>query len=275
MQEFTRDLFTSPSLSRVSGQRLTANIGDSVDLITSENCKIDEEFKLMTHDSSRTVATLVNGVWTPAEGYKGRIKHNATYRVVLTDVNYNDNGLYEFTCGRHVVSLTELEVLPFEDVDVTEGETVTLPCYAFTAREPAEGKPPKWERNGELVAEPNFTSREIRYGTGFEGRVTVSSDWSSKGDLSLTLEGVKLEDQGDFICHGHDKKGERKTVAMRLRVSNPSNPDQTACPPVSPRQTEMGTWTIVCIIAVCFVALSATGFGWWLKSRRSNGPAAE
>ncbi|XP_038587638.1 uncharacterized protein LOC119912496 [Micropterus salmoides] len=262
--------------NRVLGELICSKLGDSVHLSANEKCSDGERFQVihrLKDDSIRTVATLVDGVWMPQEDYKGRVKQHSASSIVLTCVNYNDNGLYELTCGSRD-TLIELEVMPFDDVSAPEGDTVTLPCHSFTAGEPA--KRVRWERNRELVAELDTSSGEVRYGTEFERRVSVSPDYM-KGNTSLTFDRVKFDDQGDFLCHAQDKDGKRKPVAVRMRV-NKKNPGQTTSkpPPPTPRPLEMGTWTVVAITAavVCLiVAPLAAVFGSWLKSYRSKSAA--
>ncbi|XP_045921638.1 uncharacterized protein si:dkey-22i16.9 [Micropterus dolomieu] len=260
----------------VKGKLVSANPEKSANLTAIEKCTDGEEFRLMTHDMTLTVASLVGGVWTPESGYNGRIKHHSELSVILTPVNYNDNGLYEFTCGSRVVTVIELEVITTCDVSVTEGDTVTLPCHSFTAG--GSAKVIRWEKDGELVIELDPSSEEIRYAAKFERRVSVSPDWHLKGDTSLTFERVESDDQGDFVCHAQDKDGKRKPVAVRMRVKK-CNLDQTTSkpPPLSLTQNKMGDWSIAILAVVCLIVgiLLDAGFRWLLNYCRSNRPAKD
>ncbi|XP_039678537.1 uncharacterized protein LOC120573120 [Perca fluviatilis] len=123
----------------------------------------------------------------------------------------------------------------------------------------------------------------MRYGTGFEGRLSLSPRWKLSGDLTVTLQGVKPEDQGDFFCYVQDKDPTRPREglsAVRLKIRE-KNPDQTTCPPptaaagICLTKKEMITWIVVCIV-VCILAvvLMALAFcyGRFWKPNVPSGP---
>ncbi|XP_030609946.1 uncharacterized protein LOC115797500 [Archocentrus centrarchus] len=255
-----------------------------------------QEFTLihrLRDDSPRTVATLVNGVWTPGDRYRERVEHSSTLSVWLTRVNYNDKGYYEFTCAGQVVTTIELEVLMISNnnLSVAEGDTVTLPCYFQTAGDSVDFL--VWERNGEPVLNQSL-SGELRYGTGFEGRVSVRSDWFEVGELSLTVERVQLEDRGDFFCFVHKSSRQRRErgspAAVRVMV-NERRLDQTTSAPVPEAEKETRphrfaitattppvglnwSWSTFIITAAGFVVIGLLGFlGWCLRNGNLRGCA--
>ncbi|XP_078132380.1 uncharacterized protein LOC144534356 [Sander vitreus] len=260
------------------GRDIFAYLGDSVTLTASEECENWKVIHRLKDDRALDVATSVDGVWMMHESSRVRIERGSKLSVVLTRVNYNDNGFYEFTCGSRVVTTIRLEVfLPF-DISVTEGEQVKLPCHSYTADKPA--KPIRWEKDGELVYERQQPSGEIRYGTGFKGRnVSLSPNWYSIGDLSLTLGRAQPEDEGVYVCYtDRPERTKGEPAAVRVKITTKRNPDQITCAPqIVPRtqnateENKMGTKTILCVTAaVILSACLCFGCGWWVKSFRSN-----
>ncbi|KAL4007375.1 hypothetical protein ACER0C_001227 [Sarotherodon galilaeus] len=237
---------------------------ESVELSADVKCKA-QEFSViyrLRDDSPRTVAQLVNGVWIPGESYRERVEHSSTGSLLLTRVNYNDQGYYEFTCAGQVVTTIQLEVLIISNnnLSVPEGDTLTLPCYFHTVGDSVDSL--VWERDGEPVLKQSLSSGEVRHGTGFEGRVSVRSDWFVLGDLSLMVERVQLEDRGDFFCcvnKGSKKRGEWRErgspAAVRVTVSERSTIISSISAPPTP---EAETHTTACdtrIIITAFITL--------------------
>uniref|UniRef100_A0A8P4G9X3 Ig-like domain-containing protein n=1 Tax=Dicentrarchus labrax TaxID=13489 RepID=A0A8P4G9X3_DICLA len=227
--------FAVLSVKSVLG-KIYVNVRDSVTL--TENCTEDKDFILKTRDNTVMVAQRVNGVWTPGEVYKTRIKPVSSSSVNLTRVNYNDIGFYEFTCGRRVLSNpVYLKVVTPVNLSATEGQTVELPCRSVTA-----GLDP--------------SSGGIRNGTGYEGRVSVPADWKLTGDFSLTLDRVQLEDEGQFICF-IDKAGTRTRgdpAAVMMKV-NKKTPNQT---------------TTIVVLSVLVFIFFCLWLRLYLKSRTSS-----
>ncbi|KAK2900037.1 hypothetical protein Q8A73_013166 [Channa argus] len=261
------------SVKCLLGDFVTAKLGESVKLSASRSCTGDEKFTLIKRlkdDSPLTVALRVDGVWEPGLNYTSRISHHSVFGVVLSRLNINDNGLYEFTCGGEIVTLIQLEIFRATPVSVSEGGTVELPCYYYTAGELV--KSVRWERNGSLVIEMDRASREIRYGTGFEGKGSVSANWYLEGNLSLTLKRAQLEDTGDYLCYiqqDEDAKRRRGHPAAATLTVSKRHPD-----PDHPKDEEkkgMESWSIVAItvfLTLVIVGPSAFVLGWWLKSCR-------
>ncbi|XP_031591251.2 uncharacterized protein LOC116316766 [Oreochromis aureus] len=262
-----------------------AILGESVELSADVKCEA-QEFSLiyrLRDDSPRTVAQLVNGVWIPGESYRERVEHSSTGSLLLTRVNYNDQGYYEFTCAGQVVTTIHLEVLIISNnnLSVPEGDTLTLPCYFHTVGDSVGSV--VWERDGELVLKQSLSSGELIYGTGFEGRVSVRFDWFVLGDLSLTVERVQLEDRGDFFCcvkKGSRQRGEWRErgspAAVRVTVSERSTiSSSTSAPPTREAETHTAACDTPIIITAGITLLSAAAAAavwlvWRRKSRRSG-----
>uniref|UniRef100_A0A3Q3CA13 Ig-like domain-containing protein n=1 Tax=Haplochromis burtoni TaxID=8153 RepID=A0A3Q3CA13_HAPBU len=75
---------------------------------------------------------------------------------------------------------------------VSEGEAVSLPCYFSTTGKARWSV--RWEKNGEDVLKRNSWED-----TGAaEGRLSLSADWVTHGNFSLTLK--QLRDDGVYYC---------------------------------------------------------------------------
>lgn len=218
-----------------SGKLVYAFLGDSVDL--SPNCT-EERFSLV-HSSTQmsdTVADRISGRWMQGGKYRSRTEHSAS-SLFLLRVNYNDQGWYESKCGSSsFIPVIKLRVF-VASLSVTVKETLKLPCHSLTAGKTFESI--SWERNGKVVIKLHVSSDEISYGTGFDGRVSVPSDWYSEGDLSLTVDKAELEDGGDYFCHVlHKGERDRKVVdAVRVNIIKRKAYDQTICTPLSVSMT--------------------------------------
>uniref|UniRef100_A0A3P9NJB2 Ig-like domain-containing protein n=1 Tax=Poecilia reticulata TaxID=8081 RepID=A0A3P9NJB2_POERE len=97
------------------------------------------------------------------------------------------------------------------------GNNVTLPCYVKTTGN--TGLTGRWEKNGKPLCVKNFDSDGCS-GTPAD-RLTVSTDWFTNGDLSLTIEGTQPEDSGDYFCYTQDRRGKQSgnPAAVRLTVT--------------------------------------------------------
>lgn len=65
-----------------------------------------------------------------------------------------------------------------------------------------------------------------------EGRLSLSEDWVSHGNFSLTLKQAQKDDQGDYFCYIQDEV----VIAVRLTVTSQRSPDQSSStrPPFLP-----------------------------------------
>lgn len=268
----------------VSGESIVSILGDPVEFSATENCK--QIGARLVHrlkdDSARLVTHRDAAAWKPAQGYEDKMSPNES--VTFNSSNMNDEGLYELTCDSEDETRIHLYVVKAFEVSPILGDNVKFPFHYVTAGE--DGKY-RLERNGELVFELDLSSEKNMglSGKGSEGRVSVSPEWKSQGDLSVTLKGVKQEDEGDYFIYILDKdwkKTRGKPAAVRMRF-NKRKPDQTTSKPppgsvtTPPKNPEIN-WTVcITVPVVCLTAciLSCAGICWWLKCRKSNGPGGE
>lgn len=207
-----------------------AVLGDGAIFLGETRCENGAKSTLIHRtpaDIPTKVARFSGGMWKPEKEYEDRIAPNSS--VVFESTTYNDNGVYEVTCGDGtVVSRHELKVVVPVNSSVSVGESVRLPCYLATAGKAAGFI--RRERNGELVFEHNLNSGESRDGTGFEGR--LSMDGYRQGDASLWLLRAKPEDQGAFLCYREEGQ-ERywgEPAAVRLTVKTKTDPTDRTTP---------------------------------------------
>ncbi|XP_026209205.1 uncharacterized protein LOC113157798 [Anabas testudineus] len=243
-------------------------------------------FKLIhvNDDRELIVARRVDGTWkTPTSSssglnYTDRVEHQSSSSLVLSRLNYNDNGLYEFLCSDKVVDRIQLDIVFLIPVPVTLGDTATLWCHFMTAGG-SDVKFVSWEKGGQQVVRADLWSGNVTYGPGFETNVSVPSDWVSQGDLTLTISRVQQQDQGDYYCYTHDKEGEKRPGnpgPVRLTVNQRLSAQTSTPHPVCLTQTDedrgMAAWLVIIITLVISVVVGALcfGLGWWTKPQRSD-----
>ena len=211
---------------RVSGE--VVNFADSVQFTVREECAGGGMRLVRVRKTDpivpRTVATLVHGVWQPAEDYKHRIHHVSASSVKLSELDFNDDAFYEFTCNNDLIRTIQLTVVFPYDVRVCEGETARIPCHLPS--EELQGKSAQFERDGELV----LVLEQTRSSGQPEGRLSVSPDWVQTGDLSLTVEDAQLEDGGSYVCYtvdgnGGKTRGEPAAVKVTVQRNRPAPTD--------------------------------------------------
>ncbi|XP_030285675.1 uncharacterized protein LOC115589102 [Sparus aurata] len=256
-------------ISNISG--VFVILGDTFEFTKTASCQKKGAKLWHPLDSSRTVLVARwDGVWIPGQHYEDRIDLNAS--VVLKNINFNDNGLFELSCEE---TLTQLDVVRASEVSVSAGGAVSFSFFYVTSG--AQGKF-RLVRNRETVCELDLSSGTITDGTGSEERLSLPSDWRRHGDLTPTLQRVKPEDQGDYFAYVEGKDGKRRSLsAWRIKVLD-QDPDQTTATPQTQRPAgeQKGTCsgTVSAVAVSMFVAAGLAGFGlcWWIKSCRPSGP---
>ncbi|XP_030285860.1 uncharacterized protein LOC115589218 isoform X1 [Sparus aurata] len=265
-------------ISNISG--VFVILGDTFEFTKTASCQKKGAELWHPLDASRTVLVARwDGVWILGQYYEDRIDLNAS--VVLKNINFNDNGLFELSCEE---TLTQLDVVRASEVSVSAGGAVSFSFFYVTSG--AQGKF-RLVRNRETVCELDLSSGTITDGTGSEERLSLPSDWRRRGDLTPTLQRVKPEDQGDYFAYVEGKDGKRRSLsAWRIKVLD-QDPDQTTATPGTADETtdtrthldpplngttgeRMETWTTVIITAAVtsvLWALLCLFLVWWLKFR--------
>nr|XP_046237039.1 uncharacterized protein LOC124054734 [Scatophagus argus] len=192
--------------------------GESIEFKPPEGCKTaGSTLSHRLKDDSIVPVSYYNssdGLWKPQPSYERRLILSGS--ITLTDINMNDDGLYEFTCksGRNNLPISLKVIRLLYEPSVVAGGNVTFPYSYVTA---GDTRTFKVQRNGICVFELNFTSGNKTVGTRFQGRLSLSPEWKSHGNLSLTLEGVTEEDQGVYLFSIEELHVKQKD-AMRLKV---------------------------------------------------------
>uniref|UniRef100_A0A3B3Q4L0 Ig-like domain-containing protein n=1 Tax=Paramormyrops kingsleyae TaxID=1676925 RepID=A0A3B3Q4L0_9TELE len=103
-------------------------------------------------------------------------------------------------------------------LSVTVGQSVTLPCYAHIYRQKSQDAISlQWKKGQQDVLQ--MKSGKVTYGSEQRNRSSVSLDRIRQGDLSLTVQSVRLADEGVYSCsyelndHPEDGDPARVTVA--------------------------------------------------------------
>ncbi|KAL3046132.1 hypothetical protein OYC64_004190 [Pagothenia borchgrevinki] len=244
-------------LPLVGGLAVDTILGDRVQFPETEQCS--ERGATLQHTLtggiSQTVARLED-VWKPAAGYKDRMSPNES--VVLNRSNINDQGLYGLTCGSEE-RLTHLNVITSSEKSVPEGQAAGFTFHYCTAGELGMYRV---KRNTQLVFELDLSSGSTSQGSGFENRTSVAPHWRTDGDLTLTLQGVKPEDRGDYFLYVLKERKRGHLQAVRMRVSpalntpEERNPEQITCTPQPPCKEK----TALICVSVAAVLLIAGAF---------------
>ncbi|XP_028419430.1 uncharacterized protein LOC114545355 [Perca flavescens] len=253
------------SLILQCGECSTVILGDPFTFIVSANCPTGARGELhrVGQHITQLVADREEEIWKPTEVYKDRIKESAVLAFNRTE--YTDKGLYEIKCGGQEQRF-QLDVVRASEVSATEGGNATLPCNYITG---GHVDSIKWSRGGEMVLEQSLSSGEIKPGTGFKKRLSLSPDGYKKGNWALIFNPVLLEDGGDYFCSFHlngapegrgDPAAVRMRVAERRRDQTTGRPSLTTTQNVTEEKEEMGTMAVVIITAVVVFVIVAPSF---------------
>ncbi|XP_032439940.1 uncharacterized protein LOC116733260 [Xiphophorus hellerii] len=235
---------------------MTVIVGDQVEFPV--NCEPGETGTLLrdlVDEGPRQVAACQSGQWTASREYRDRMKSNLS-KIVLTGVLFTDGGIYEMTCSKSGTKRVQLEVVFAVERSVTRDDNVTLPCYYKTIG--GTGLTGWWEKNGKVCVK-NSISEECS-GTPAD-RLTVSTDWITNGDHSLTIVRVQPEDGGDYFCYTQDGKQSKSgtPAAVKLTVTEKNSHQMINNSTAAPRnQTnssaeltqpwQISTWVLAAIL---------------------------
>ncbi|XP_062855784.1 CD276 antigen homolog [Trichomycterus rosablanca] len=150
---------------------------------------------------------------------------------------------------------------PLINVNATVGSTALLPCNCTT--EPGKTPHVEWIIDTETVFERE--GGDSYHGEGYEGRVDVSEDELNKGNCSLVLKNVTVNDENVYKCSLMVNSEQRPIQKVRLSVvaketttpssdsfrdhSNHSSENENE-PPAGSRSH----WIIIIILCVGLVA---------------------
>ncbi|XP_038161155.1 uncharacterized protein LOC119796600 [Cyprinodon tularosa] len=189
------------------------------------SCEPEESgtlLRVLGQGGTLTLATFQSGEWSVIK-HRDRVNIQSS-RIIFTNVLYADGGIYELSCSKSDNKREErfqLEVVLAWEASVAKDETVLLPCYFETTGK--NGLTVQWEKNGHplCVNSPDGCTRKPGE------RLSVSRDWSTHGNLSLTVENVQPGDSGDYFCYVQDQHGKQSgnpaAVRLTVQVGNSCN----------------------------------------------------
>ncbi|KAI5620133.1 hypothetical protein C0J50_20299 [Silurus asotus] len=175
------------------------------------------------------VVRFVEGKFTVAPEFESRIKFSSdnlkkgNISLVITDTVYNDRSWYTCSCDGHEGCDQYLDVLLPVSLEVAVGDQAKLPCYSDTNKlTPESNGSIRWEKNDALVVK--LKHGEMEFGAGFEDRASVSKAKYSNGDLSLTINSVKIPDAGLYRCfHLSEKDTYPEVINLIIKDCSSSN----------------------------------------------------
>ncbi|MEQ2234198.1 hypothetical protein ILYODFUR_029549 [Ilyodon furcidens] len=231
------------------------------------NCEPGESgtmLRVFKDGSTSEVATCHSGKWT-VKMYKDRMMINSS-KIGFNRTVYNDGGVYELNISKPTDPV-QLEVVAAWNVSVVEDETVTLPCHFETTGK--TGLTAVWEKNGKSLCVKNSRSDGC---SGTPDRLSMSTDWFTHGNLSLTVARVQPGDRGDYFCYVQDEHRNHSgnPAAVRLTVrEKKAHQITTPATPVNQTQScseQTKPWKISTLVVSVFllvaVALLVILFFW-------------
>ncbi|MEQ2219677.1 hypothetical protein XENOCAPTIV_021808 [Xenoophorus captivus] len=223
------------------------------------NCEPGESGTLLRvfgHNDISEVATCHSGKWT-VKMYKDRMMINSS-KIGFNRTVYDDGGVYELKPK----DLVQLEVVAAWKVSVVEDETVILPCNFKTTGK--AGLIVVWEKNGKPLCVKNRSDGC----SGPPDRLSMSTDWFTHGDLSLTVARVQPEDRGDYFCYVQDEHRNHSgnPAAVRLAVrekkahqvttpATPVNQTQSCSEQIEPWKTSTLVVGVFLLVAVALLVI--------------------
>ncbi|XP_062873236.1 butyrophilin-like protein 2 isoform X4 [Trichomycterus rosablanca] len=210
---------------------ITARVGSTALL----PCKCNTEYHLIPHvewkNDNETVFEQLFGISNHGEGYEGRVDvpedelNKGNCSLVLKNVTVNDEDVYKcYEVGNNIYPLKPLLIQTVhlsvdaketttqssdsdstrgsilkDQINVTArvGSTALLPCECNTEYHLIPHV--EWKNDNETVFVQLFGISN--HGEGYEGRVDVPEDELNKGNCSLVLKNVNVNDEKVYKCY--------------------------------------------------------------------------
>ncbi|XP_026715193.1 cell surface A33 antigen isoform X3 [Athene cunicularia] len=116
---------------------------------------------------------------------------------------------------------------PAKEIQVARGKNVTLRCNFKTEASITSGDVVVWRKiKSEDDAVTRYFDGLVQYGKGYENRIQFNGD-VSKGDISITINAVTMEDNGTYACIvrlRNDPPRQTATLSLFVLVA-PSKPE--------------------------------------------------
>ncbi|XP_009945591.1 PREDICTED: cell surface A33 antigen [Leptosomus discolor] len=116
---------------------------------------------------------------------------------------------------------------PAKEIKVARGNNVTLRCHFKTEASIDSGDIVVWRKtNSPNDAAIRYFDGLVQYDKGYENRIQFSGD-IDKGDISITINTVTMEDNGTYTCNvrlRNDPPRQTATLSLLVLVA-PSKPE--------------------------------------------------
>ncbi|XP_075583897.1 cell surface A33 antigen [Pelecanus crispus] len=116
---------------------------------------------------------------------------------------------------------------PAKEIQVARGNNITLRCHFKTTASITPGDIVVWTKtNSTDDVVTRYFDGLVQYGKGYENRIQFSGD-VNKGDISITINSVTMEDNGTYACNvrlRNDPPRHSATLALLVLVA-PSKPE--------------------------------------------------
>ncbi|XP_046696017.1 uncharacterized protein LOC124379631 isoform X2 [Silurus meridionalis] len=217
----------------------TAIVNGSTRLACNTPCHGDITVDYAYMGSKILVIRCEQGSCHTGDAFKNRAQKSAVSSIHLNPVLFSDDGNYIISCNNTWLCQQKLDVIAPVPVNAAVGENVTIQLYARTEKNITD-KDIVYQCEKDANPVVKLQKGIVSYGTGYEGRVSVSLDQYRNGDVSLTLLKVQETDAGIIRCtHRHEEAVQPEAVDLTVTVST-----LTTMPPkaLEKKALEEKTW---------------------------------
>ncbi|KAI5088972.1 hypothetical protein C0J45_21544 [Silurus meridionalis] len=184
----------------------TAIVNGSTRLACNTPCHGDITVDYAYMGSKILVIRCEQGSCHTGDAFKNRAQKSAVSSIHLNPVLFSDDGNYIISCNNTWLCQQKLDVI----------ENVTIQLYARTEKNIAD-KDIVYQCEKDANPVVKLQKGIVSYGTGYEGRVSVSLDQYRNGDVSLTLLKVQETDAGIIRCtHRHEEAVQPEAVDLTV-----------------------------------------------------------
>ncbi|KAL2082483.1 hypothetical protein ACEWY4_022301 [Coilia grayii] len=157
-------------------------------------------------------------------GFTNRVKIGKNCDLIISPLQYTDQGVYYGTCGDQRFDYSLVVLVP-RVVNVSAGESAVLRCYAVpTANRKLYNL---WEKvdTERRVQVLQFKNENFSYEPKLKGRVWASKDGYSRGDYSMHITKALPSDHGLYLCRYSEEesdlsRGDPNSVLLNVQAKN-------------------------------------------------------
>lgn len=203
----------------LGGMSVEVKIRDAAIFTCNGTCNGHLLWTFNTNNEKLDVLKCVQKNCTEGDNFKNRVSLKpGTLSLTLYPVLYNDEGWYSVKCDSVLLCKVHLDAFVPTTVSASVRRNVTLPCYARTEKQIADDTVNiLWKKDDQMVLQ--VQKGNTTYGSGFEGRASVSLHHYKDGDLSLNILGVTTSDKGLYRCYHRTTEEHGYPGAVTLNVT--------------------------------------------------------